>query len=341
MKKAIFILLGSLILIHCTLTIAPAKVSKWRLQAFMPPADDLYSKYIAVNLVEKIKAATNGEIEITPYPGGALVPPPEIFKSVANGIVQMGYTATGYHIGFMPIAAVADGLPMSFRNYEDQLTCFRERGLGNLFAAEYKKNGVYLLTVHCTEPYTVLSSKPLNSQSDWRGAKIRGWGIWNRYFAKLGASAVDMPLKDVYMALTMKTVDGCVTGVNPHWQLKHFEVCKYGLWPPLLGSALHDVYINLGAWNELTPKLQEAMIKASREWTNDTAKAWAKFSNDNKENLTSKGVKWTDVDDRDWLTTKAMELWQEAAAKDAPSAKAVQIMTDYLREVGAIRKKGQ
>jgi hypothetical protein len=36
-----------------------------------------------------------------------------------------------------------------------------------------------------------------------------------------------------------------------------------------------------------------------------------------------------------------MELWQEAAAKDAPSAKAVQIMTDYLREVGAIRKKGQ
>jgi len=66
MKKAIFILFGSLILVHCTFTIAPAKVSKWRLQAFMPPADDLYSKYIAVNLVEKIKAATNGRLRLRP-----------------------------------------------------------------------------------------------------------------------------------------------------------------------------------------------------------------------------------------------------------------------------------
>ncbi len=338
MKRTIFIIILVFSLIGFA-EMSPAKVYKWRLQAFMPPADDLYSKYIAKNLVDKIRDATQGEVEITTFPGGALVPPPEIFKSVSKGIIQMGYTAIGYHIGFMPVVAVGDGLPMSFRNYEELLTCYKDKGLKELFSSEYKKNGVHLLTVHCSEPYTILANKPLSRQSDWQGAKIRGWGIWNKYFAKLGASAVDMPLKDVYMALTMKTIDGCITGVNPHWQLKHYEVCKYGLWPPLVGSALHDVYIHLGSWNELSPKLQDAITKAAHEWTIDTARAWSKFSLENKDNLASKGVKWMDVEDRDWLTSKAMELWQEIAARDASSAKAVKIMTDYLIEIGALKRK--
>jgi TRAP-type C4-dicarboxylate transport system substrate-binding protein len=337
MKRIVLISLFSVVAMIFALGETQAKTYEWRLQAFMPPADDLYSVHIAGDLVKRIKEATNGQVQITTFPGGALVPPPEIFKSTANGVVQMGYTAMGVHMGFMPVTAIGDGLPMSFRDANDQLTCWRKRGLGDLYSAEYTKRGVHLLTVHCTEAYTVLSSKPLKTQADWRGAKIRGWGIWNKYFGKLNASPVDMPLKDVYMALTMKTIDGCVTGINPHMQLKHYEVCKYGLWPPLVGSALHDLYINLNTWNSLPPDLQKAITKACAEWTDVTAEAWAKFSLQNKENLTSKGVQWMDVDDRAWLQKEAMELWKEVAARDEASAKGIKILTDYLKEAGAIK----
>jgi TRAP-type C4-dicarboxylate transport system substrate-binding protein len=337
MKKLVIVSFLSMLAIISAFTETQAKTYEWRLQAFMPPADDLYSKHIAVELVNRIKTATNGQVLITPFPGGALVPPADIFKSTANGVVQLGYTAMGVHMGFMPITAIGDGLPMSFRDANDQLTCFRQRGFGDLYRAEYKKRGVNLLTVHCTEAYTVLSSKPLKSQSDWRGAKIRGWGIWNKYFGRLNASPVDMPLKDVYMALSMKTIDGCVTGINPHWQLKHYEVCKYGLWPPLVGSALHDLYVNQAAWNSLTPELQKAITQACTEWTDATADTWAKFSLQNKQNLTDKGVQWNDMEDRGWLQKEAMELWKEVASKDEASAKGIQIMTDYLKEVGAIK----
>ena len=337
MRKVSWILLIGMVLAFSTFTPLQAKVVKWRLQAFMPPADSLYSKYIAVNLVNKIKTATEGKVQITPFPGGALVPPPEIFKSVANGVIQMGYTATGVHVGYMPAAAVADGLPMTFNNYDEYLTCYRDRGLGDLLAAEYKKRGVHLLTVHCTESYTVLSSKPLTSQSAWKGAKVRGWGTWNVYFGKLGASPVNMSLKDVYMALSMGTIDGCITGINPHWQLKHYEVCKYGLWPPMVGSALHDVYINLKTWNALSPELQKAITRAAQEWTDETAKSWADFAAENKQNLSNRGVQWVDVDNREWLMEKAKELWKEVASKDASAAKAVKIMTDYLQEIGTLK----
>ncbi|MBW1764338.1 MAG: TRAP transporter substrate-binding protein DctP [Deltaproteobacteria bacterium] len=337
MRRSFWVLLVGMFFLFSNCHQSPPKVYKWRLQAFMPPADSLYSKYIAVNLVEKIKAATGGQVEITPFPGGALVPPTEILKSVANGVIQMGYTATGYHVGFMPAAAVADGLPMSFRNYEEYLTCYRDRGLGDLLAAEYKKNGVHLLTVHCTESYTVLSSKPLTSKSAWKGAKVRGWGPWNVYFGKLGASAVNMPLKDVYMALSMGTIDGCITGINPHWQLKHYEVCKYGLWPPFVGSALHDIYINQKTWNALSPELQKAITRAAQEWTDETAKAWADFAAENKKNLSDHGVEWVDVDNSEWLMKNAKELWQDAASRDASAGKAVKIMTDYLQEIGTLK----
>jgi TRAP-type C4-dicarboxylate transport system substrate-binding protein len=303
----------------------------------MPPSDDLYSKYIAVNLVNKIKEATNGQIEVTPYSGGALVPPTEIFKSVASGIVELGYTATSYQIGFIPVTAVVDGLPMSFRNYQDLLTLYRQKGLGDILSTEYDKNGVHLLTLHATEAYTVLSSKALKTKADWQGAKIRGWGIWNQYFGKLGASAVDMPLKDVYMALSLKTIDGVLTGVNPHYQLKHYEVCKYGVWPPLQGSSSHDLYINNDVWKSLPDNLKQSLTQACSQWTDDTAEKWYQFSLENKNNLSSKGVQWIEPDDRAWLTENAISLWAETAAKDAPSAKAVKIMTDYLKEQGVVK----
>ena len=320
-------------------TTSPAaqKIYKLRLQAFMPPADDLYSKYISTSLVSMVKEATNGQVEITTFPNGALVPPTEIFKSTASGIVDIGYTAASYQMGFIPVSAVLDGLPMSFRNYKDLLTLYREKGLGDIISQEYEKNGVHLLTIHCTEAYTVLSTKPLTNKDSFKGTKIRGWGIWNKYFGNLGASAVDMPLAEVYMALSLKTVDGVLTGINPHFQLKHYESCKYGLWPGLNGSSAHDIYMNNNTWKSLPDNLKVSLTKAFAAWTDDTAEKWYQFSLTNKENLASKGVKWADVDDRAWLTESAMGLWAETAAKDAASAKAVKIMTDYLKAEGAIK----
>lgn len=315
---------------------APEKVFKWRFQAFSQPVNKLYHYYLT-NLVTKIKENTKGRIEATLYQGGALVPVNEILKSVANGTVEMGYTATGYHIGFIPVVAVADGLPMAFRNHKELLTFFFDKGFGDVMKAEYAKNGVRLMTIFTVDPYVVLSKKPLRSEADWRGVKIRGWGIFNKYLAKLGASPVDMAVKDVYMALAMGTVDGAITGVMPHYDQKHYEVCKFGVWPPIVSSSMHDLYINPDAWNALPNDLKDTLTATLRDWTYKGGEEYSKDWEESKANLTAKGVAWIEAENKAWMLAKAQELWTETESKDAPSAKAIKLMSDYLKELGAIK----
>lgn len=338
-KKVMLKSLGGVCLILAVLVLslvftpeaAPAETYKWRLQSFTPPRDALFDKYLSVDFVGRIKEATGGQIIITPYSAGAIIPPPEILKSVADGIVEMGYTGTGFHAGFMPVGVVADGLPISWRGPDDLLVCFWEKGFGDLLREQYIKRGVYLLTVYCTDPYTVLSRKVLQTKADWKGTKIRGWGTWNKYFAALEASPVDMPLVEVYTALAMGTIDGVLTGVTAHREFRHYEVCKYGVWPPLLGSALHDMYINLNTWNALSPDLKRKVTAAARDWSYNIKNPMTQLWQEDKRILTDKGVKWQDVQDRNWLTEKAMELWASVGARDPVSAKAIKLMSDYLK----------
>ena len=306
-----------------------------RLQVHLPAADRLYSEYIAVNLVEKVRADTDGQVIISTFPSGALVPPTEIFRAVADGVVDIGYTAIGYHAGFIPSVQVVDGLPMAYRDYRDLQICFNERGLGDLLRAEYEKNGVILLTQVATDAYTVLSKAPLSTQADWQGAKVRGFGVWNKYFSILGASAVEMPLAEVYMALALGTVDAAVTGVAPLYLLKFYETCKNGIWPPLAGTALQDIYINPRTWNNLPEDLRNKVMKSFQEWAEEASLALDADSIEARKGLEAEGVVFAPADN-EWLLERAQVLWQEIAETDEVSAQAIKIVTDYLREVGVI-----
>lgn len=337
--SSVYLMLAMFVLaLFWTQEAKPAEIYKWRLQSFTPPRGLLFEKYISVDFVGRIKEATQGQIIITPYSAGAIVPPTEILKSVADGIVEMGYTGTGFHAGFMPVGVVADGLPMSWQGPEDLLACFWERGFGDLLREQYAKFGVHLLTVYCTDPYTVVLKKPLQTKADWKGVKIRGWGVWNKFFASLDASPVDMPLVEVYTALAMGTIDGVLTGVTAHREFKHNEVCKYGLWPPLLGGALHDMYIDLDAWNKLPADLKSKITSAARDWSYSMKIPMTQAWQEDKRILTDKGVKWSDVQDRDWVKEKAQELWVSVGAQNPVSAKAIKLMSDYLKEIGAIKR---
>ena len=308
---------------------------RFRLQSHLPAADTLYSEYIAKNLVEKVRAATDGQVLITAFSGGALVPPPEIFKAVADGVLDMGHNQTGYQSGIMPSVLVFDGLPMAYRDATELLKLINERGLGDILRKEYEKNGVILLAPVATDPYTVLSRTPLVTHADWQGIKVRGYGIWNKFFGLLDASPVEMPLTETYLGLAMGTVDACVTGISPLYLLKFYETCKHGVWPPMAGTALQSVYINPKVWSQLPKDLQEKMTKALQEWADETNFALHADAVVAKQALEDNGVIFAPTD-QEWIMQRAQVLWQDIAAADEASAQAIEIITNYLREVGVI-----
>lgn len=338
MKKVFLVLVAILLMGSLPTTAAAAPQYKLRLQAFTPPPEVLYTMGVA-DFIKRVKEATNGRVEITPFPAGAVVPPNEIFKSVADGIVDMGLDSIGYTAGFMPFTTVLDGLPMSWQNVNDLQTCVRTKGLAELTQTEFEKRGVHFLGGGIPTMDTIIGTKPLRTQADFQGAKLRGWSAWNTFIKKLGASAVDMPLVDVYMALSMKTVDGAATAVVAHYTLKHYEVTKYLMMPVPVGGTMKDYIINLKTWKSMPADIQTAINKAMRDHEAYSAGEYSNHVATFVDKIKEKGIQLVKVDDPtwEWMKTKAIELWNETAAKDAVSAQAVKIMTDYMKGKGYIK----
>ena len=318
---------------------APKQIHKWRLEAFYPPPDDRFNIGLR-ELTKRIKDSTDGQVDITIYPGGALVPSPEIFKSVADGILQMGVTAPSYHMGIMSFT-IATELPFSFRNPDDVVKVMLDKGLRDFMREEYAKRGVHLLTWQSGDALMILSKKPLRTKEDFKGVKIRGYGVYNAFLSKIGASPVNIPLVETYTALSMGTVDGALTGIGGHFSLKLYESAKYAMMPYVLGETMHDVTVSLKTWKSLPNDLQGRITSVA----DDFAK-WsiARFRGDYERGMIDKmkkaGLQLVEIppETKDWLQTTAMEQWKEIAAKDANSAKAVKIVSDYLKEAGAIKK---
>lgn len=321
-------------------TTPAAATYKWRLEAFYPPPDDRLVKGLG-EFARRIKDATNGQVEITLFPSGALVPAPQIFKSVADGTLEMGCTTPSYHAGIMSFAPVPDGLPMSWRNPGDLTKVMWEKGLQSLMREEYAKQGVYFLTWQCGGPVTIISKKPLRTQADFQGTKIRGYGLYNTFISKLGASAVDMPLVEAYTGLSMGTIDAATTGPGGHVSLKLYEIAKYLMTPYPGGEVMHDITLSLKTWNALPDNLKNSIQAAATDFTKWSTTEFTTTYDKGYyiDTMTKAGVQLVVVEPAtlEWMQGKAMEQWADIAAKDATAAKAVKIMTDYLKEAGAIK----
>ena len=338
MKKVFWISIAIIVVVSVLISSfsapAMAKVYRWRLQAFYPPPDDKYVISLA-EFVKFVDKGTNGQIKITLYSAGALVPSPEIFKSVADGIVEMGLTVPGYHVGIMPFCGVPDGLPLSWQNPDQVREAMLDKGLANLMREEYAKHGVYYLTWQAGGPLSVLSRKKMRTQADFKGAKVRSWGGWNKYFGMLGASPVSVPLKDVYMGLSMGTYDAAFTGISAHYNLKHYEVAKFGMKPYIIGDAVHDVTLNLKAWNALPDDLKKKLTKAAADFNQWNRKTfYPKYDLGYADKLSAAGLEWVELDAETWafMQDKAKGFWAKVGAKDAASAKAINIMKEVLKK---------
>ena len=267
------------------------------------------------------------------------MPPTEIFKSVGEGIVDMGVTSAGYQMGIMPFCAVLDGLPWSWQKPSDLQECVWKRGLQDLLIEQYAKHGVRFLGWQIGGPITIMSVNPLRTKADFQGTKMRGYSMWSTYFGKLGASPIDMPLRDAYMALSMGTCDTAVTGIAAHYSLKHYEVAKYGMFPYPLGDGMHDITINLDTWNALPDELKSSLQDAATDFTKWSGTYfYENYDLGYHDKLGAKGVEWVELEPEvlSWMQEEAIEMWDELAAKDPVAAKAVKTMTDYFEEVGYI-----
>ena len=227
---------------------------------FFPPSH-AQSK-LAQAWCDEVEKRTNGEVKVQYYPGQTLTKAKQAYDGVTIGLSDLAMGCFAYTRGRFPVMAVVD-LPFGYKNG------IMATEVVNKVYKELKPKeleNVEVMYLHAHGPGLIFTTeKPVKTLEEIKGMKIRGQGTSARLIKALGASAVTVPMPDVYQALSRGTVDGAAypTEANKGWKLG--EVTKYRIrcFPVAFTTAFFMV-MNKDKWNSLSEPAKRLSPRSTR-----------------------------------------------------------------------------
>ena len=222
----------------------------------------------AIKFAELVKQKTNGQINIKPYYGSALLKGAQLKspQMVATGVIDCAYESTINSSPVMPEMNIFS-LPFFINNFEnlDKME-YGETGKA-IFEVMDKKGLVGLAWGENGFRQVTNSKRPIHRPEDVKGLKIRvvGSPIFIDIFRKLGADPVNMNWGDAVTAFQQGVVDGQenpLPGVAIAVQIYQYH--KYiTRWNYLVDPVI--VYWNKKQFNAFPKDIQKVIRKAAQE----------------------------------------------------------------------------
>ena len=328
MKKAI-ILTVVLIFTLGIVTGAVAK-TKWDLHLNYP-AGNFHSKGAQV-FADRVKEATNGEVNIVLHPGAALgFKGPELLRSVAEGQLAIAEVPTGMVEGDAPVLALT-AQPFISSN------AFEQRLLYQLAKPTYAKilkkfNQITLYT--SVWPFSgIYTQRLIKSEADLKGLKMRVYDGTGLAFGKAtGIAARKMPFSEVYPAMKAGLLDSMYTSSVSGVDAKAWEVLKY-FTPINIVGPVNMINVNLDRWNKIPKNTQEKILEIAVQMEDEMWELAADMDRKSRATLVENGMIIDPVDSKfrselNAIGVKLRSEWAKKAGKDAQM-----ILKDYDRITG-------
>lgn len=182
-------------------------------------------------VADRIRAASNGRLDITVYSEGKIVPRNEGTPSVKDGIIDIATIATSMDKGRLGPATyimTSSGLPAGPSTIDCIAWLYQGDGIGvlNDAYADYcyvigAASGAAELFCH--------ANKPLETAADFKGLKFRALGMWGELLAEhYGASVVQLPGAELYSSMERGVIDAFEYGPpSTNWAQGFQEIADY------------------------------------------------------------------------------------------------------------------
>lgn len=221
-----------------------------RYSTYLPPTHHLV-KNIYSRWAEEVGKRTHGRVKVTLYPSGVLGKAVDHYDMALKGIADVTSTILSFTPGRHPLCTI---LQLPF--YGDFIK--GTRVVNAMFRKDLEKRftDVKVLFVW-NPPQDIGSNKPIRTLKDMTGLKIRATGsIQSKMVEALGATAVEMPITEVYTSMDRGVIDGFLltTASWPGYKLD--EVTKYGL-KIGMSCPLNITLMNMKTWKSLPPDIQK------------------------------------------------------------------------------------
>lgn len=250
-----------------------------RYSTYLPPNHHLvrnvYSRW-----AEEVGKRTGGRVKVTIFPAGALGKTGDHYDMAAKGIADVTSTLFAFTPGRHPLNTVVE---LAF--YGDHVK--GTRAVNEIFWKDlYKEFTDVKVLFVWNPPQDIGSNKPIHTLEDMNGLKIRTTGAEAvKIVQALGATAVSLPITDVYTSMERGVVDGFTLIINSWTGYKLNEVTKYGLKVGVM-SPTNMTLMNLKTWNRMPPDIQKIIEKVNAE-----AVEWAIDSYSLEEEKTNEALK--------------------------------------------------
>lgn len=271
-KMGTLVLLGFFIAmtIVCTLPAtasAAPKTIKLKFAYWMPTKHSLHRAF--VKYADEVKALTNGRVQITLYPGGALGGAKQQWDLAVGGIADISFFMPGYTPGRFPLTSVFD-LPLIGGGSCTVNTAIGQGVFEKYLEGEYKD--AKMLFFFVSEPFTFhTSKKKIESMADMKGLKIRGAGaVQSAFIKELGGTPVTLPITEVYTSLEKGVLDGVLTAFTAMRSFRLYDVSKYSIQAGLTAAPM-AVAMNKKTWNSLPPDIQKILNNLRRRYAFECA----------------------------------------------------------------------
>lgn len=272
-----------------------------------------YNPDLLYPFMEQVKEATDGRVSIT-FNGPEAVPPFEQLEPVGSGVFHFLFTHGAYHLGTTPVATISDAIVLP----PDEV---HSSGLFDYVDKHYQQFGLKLVVYPVTPvgAYHIFTREPVSANGDLQGRKMRGSPTYTPIYDLLNAVLVVLPASEVYTALDSGLIDGGAWPAVGVLDYKWYEVADY-LLRPAFGVNYEPIFMNLDAWNDLSPEDQKAILEVGRKlelsWYETAPKIWQR----EEQALMEKGMKITEMaEDKKAALAKSWSdgLWKLGAGQNA------------------------
>lgn len=218
---------------------------------------------------EEMEKMTNGQFKVDVQPGGAIVPPFEVFDATSKGVLDVGMITFGYIQGRNTATIPLSHGPLFGMDGEDYWGWYYQGG-GTKLLQEFYDDVLKLNLVGFPMPTDYPQGlgwfkKPIHSLADLKGMKYRIFGIGAETYGRLGVNVVTLPGGEIVPAMERGVIQGAEwINCEEDKKLGLHQVAKHyyapGMHEPVTGGQL---IFNKDLWNKLPANLKEMVKVAS------------------------------------------------------------------------------
>ncbi len=252
---------------------------------------------IATKMVEGIKEASGGTVDIQLYPDSTLGSQSEYLEGVSIGTVDMCLIAAGAIETFYDQYAVYS-VPFLLRSVDHTYKFYLSEDGQAINDELLSRTGIRVVACFDEGFRQVFSNKPVKSLADFAGLKIRipDNPLYVNTFNGLGCSATVVALGDLYTGLQTGLVDSFELPTGSAYGNSVYDQVDYCTKTNHIGGAMF-LLVNDKVWNTLSAEQQQIILDYAEEASAENRENVTKNDEEQWKIMEESGIEFIDLTD--------------------------------------------